>query len=158
VAGALDLGAYEVTGTTAGAKAVTWTECAAESKVCTFSGTREVRFGGKGLYTSKIATASTPCTTAAFGDPARGLAKTCSYASVTAVAPAARPNAAAASAWTPCAGEGAICQLSGTNRVRYGTDANNVTKVLTGPVTCSNATFGDPDHGALKTCSFRPGR
>jgi hypothetical protein len=158
VSGALDLGAYEVSGATARAQAVTWTDCAVESRVCRFSGTHEVRFGGEGLYTSKIVTASTPCTVAAFGDPVRGLAKTCSYADVTAVAPAASPKAAAASVWTPCAGEGAICQLSGTNRVRYGTDTRNVTKVLTGPVTCSNATFGDPDHGALKTCSFRAGR
>ena len=158
VAGALDLGAYEMPGTKAGAKTVTWTECAAEGKECRFGGTREVRFGSAGVYTSKIATASTPCTVAAFGDPRRGLAKTCSYASVTTVAPAALPKTAAASAWTPCAGEGAICQLSGTNRVRYGTETRNVTKVLTGPVTCSNATFGDPAHGALKTCSYRAGR
>jgi hypothetical protein len=158
VAGALDIGAYEVPGTTASAKSVTWTECAAESKVCRFSGTREVRFGSEGLYTSKIVTASTPCTVAAFGDPVHGVAKTCGYASVTVAAPAASPKAAAGNAWTPCAGEGAICQLSGTNRVRYGTETQNVTKVLTGPVTCSNATFGDPAHGSLKTCSFRLGR
>ena len=158
VAGALDLGAFQVPGSAARAPAVTWTECAVESKDCRFSGTREVRFGGNGVYTSKIVTASTPCTTAAFGDPARGQAKACSYASVTTAAPAAPPKAAAAGAWTPCAGEGAICQLSGTNRVRYGTETSNVTKILTGPVTCSNATFGDPAHGALKSCSFRAGR
>jgi uncharacterized RmlC-like cupin family protein len=158
VAGALDLGAYEVAHIRASAKAVTWTECAVESKVCRFSGMREVRFGSEGVYTSKIVTGSTPCTIAEFGDPVHGLAKTCSYASVTAVAPAARPKAATASAWTPCAGEGAICQLSGTNRVRYGTETENVTKVFTGPVTCSNAAFGDPAHGSLKSCSFRVGR
>jgi hypothetical protein len=158
VAGALDLGAYAIPGAAASPKPVTWTECAAESKVCRFDGTREVRFGGGGVYTSKIVTASTPCTIAVFGDPAHGLAKTCSYASVTTAAPAARLKTAAASGWTPCAGEGAICQLSGTNRVRYGTETQNVTKVFTGPVTCSNDTFGDPAHGALKTCSYRPGR
>jgi hypothetical protein len=158
VAGALDLGAYELAGSKAHGKAVTWTECAVESKDCRFSGTREVRFGGAGMYTSKIVTASTPCTVAAFGDPVRGVAKTCSYADVTTAAPAALSKTATAGAWTPCAGEGAICQLSGTNRVRYGTETKNVTKVLTGPVTCSNATFGDPDHGALKACSFRAGR
>jgi spore coat protein U-like protein len=157
-AGALDLGDYEMPRAAASAKAVTWTECAAEGKVCRFSGTHEVRFGSQGLYTSKIVTTSTPCTTAAFGDPVPGRAKTCSYADVPAVAPAAPPNAAAANAWTPCAGEGAICQLSGTNRVRYGTETKNVTKVFTGPVTCSNDTFGDPAHGALKTCSYRAGR
>jgi hypothetical protein len=157
-AGTLDLGAHEVPRTAAGAKAVTWTECAAEGKVCSFRGTHEVRFGTRDVYTSKIVTASTHCTVAAFGDPAHGRAKTCSYADVPAVAPAALPHTAAASAWTPCAGEGAICQLSGTNRVRYGTETQNVTKVLTGPVTCSNDTFGDPAHGFLKTCSFRAGR
>jgi spore coat protein U-like protein len=158
VAGALDVGAYEVADTAAGAKPVTWTACAAEGKTCRFSGTREVRFGSKATYTSKIVTASTPCTTAVFGDPVQGLAKTCDYASVTVAAPAAPAKAAAAGGWTPCAGEGAICQLSGTNRVRYGTETQNVIKVLTGPVTCSNDTFGDPAHGSLKTCSFRHGR
>jgi len=158
VSGALDLGAFDVRGATARAKAVSWTECAADGKVCRFGGTCEVRFGSEGAYTSKIVTASTPCTTAVFGDPARGLAKACSYADVTTAAPAAQAKTAAASAWTPCAGEGAICQLSGTNRVRYGTETKNVTKVLTGPVTCSNATFGDPAHGSLKTCSYRAGR
>jgi hypothetical protein len=117
-----------------------------------------VRFGGKGVYTSKIVTASTPCTTAVFGDPVRGHAKSCSFASVTTAPPAAPPKTGGADAWTPCAGEGAICQLSGTNRVRYGTEGKYVTRVLTGPVTCSNATFGDPDHGALKACSYRAGR
>jgi len=155
---ALDLGAYGMPRTLASAKAVAWTDCADEGKTCHFSGTREVRFGSKGMYTSKIVTASTPCTIAAFGDPAHGLPKTCSYASVTVAAPVAHAKAAAAGGWTPCAGEGAICQLSGTNRVRYGTETENVTKVLTGPVTCSNTTFGDPAHGSLKTCSFRPGR
>jgi len=156
--GALDLGAYAMPRARSGAAAVSWTECGAEGKVCRFNGTREVRFGGKGLYTSKVVTGSTPCTIAAFGDPVHGVPKTCSYASVTVAAPAPAPKAAAAGGWTPCAGEGAICQLTGTNRVRYGTDTENVTKVLTGPVTCSNTTFGDPAHGSLKTCSYRAGR
>jgi spore coat protein U-like protein len=157
-AGALNLGAWQPVRTAARAAAVTWTDCGAENKVCRFDGTREVRFGSAGVYTSKIVTASTPCTIAVFGDPAHGQAKSCSYASVTTAAPAARAKSAAANGWTACAGEGAICQLSGTNRVRYGTETQNVTKVLTGPVTCSNETFGDPAHGALKTCSYRPGR
>ena len=157
-AGALDVGAYAVRGAGARSEPVAWTECAVEGKVCRFSGTREVRFGSKGAYTSKIATASTPCTVATFGDTMHGLAKTCAYASVTTVAPVASSKAARADAWTPCAGEGATCQLSGTNRVRYGTETENVTKVLTGPVFCSNNTFGDPAHGSVKTCSFRPGR
>jgi hypothetical protein len=157
VAGALDIGAHEAAGTAARAKQVTWTECADETKTCRFSGTREVRFGARGMYTSKVVTGSAPCTTAEFGDPLNGVAKSCSYASVT-LAASAVPKSAAAGGWMPCAGEGQVCHLKGTNRVRYGTETENVTKVLTGEVFCANPTFGDPAHGSLKTCSYRPGK
>jgi hypothetical protein len=156
-AGALDVGAQALRGGAAAAKPVTWTACADEGKVCRFSGTREVRFGSKVAYTSRVATGSTPCTIGAFGDPVHGVAKTCAYASVTSVAPPARRKAAA-DEWTSCAGEGATCQLTGTNRVRYGTETESVTKVFTGPVYCGNVAFGDPAHGAVKACSYRPGR
>lgn len=158
VAGAPNVGAWQGPGARARTKRVTWTECAAEGKSCRFHGTREVRFGSDGLYTSTIAAGSTPCTSAAFGDPGHGPARTCSYADVTVALPAALPKAAAAGRWTMCAGEDAVCHLSGTNRVRYGTGTAYVTKVFTGPVTCSNAVFGDPARGFVKTCTFRPGR
>jgi hypothetical protein len=61
----------------------TWTTCANEGGTCSFSGTREVRYGGKGVYASKIITATTPCTNAVFGDPIKATAKTCAYSSIT---------------------------------------------------------------------------
>ena len=158
VAGTPNVGAWQGPGAAARTKRVTWTECADEGTVCRFRGTREVRFGSDGLYTSTIAAGATPCTSAAFGDPAHGRAKTCSYADVTVAMPAALPKAAATGRWTLCAREDAVCHLSGTNRVRYGTATAYVTKVLTGPVTCSNAVFGDPARGFVKICRFRPGR
>ena len=150
VAGLLDIGAYEATGDAANAAAVTWTACGNEGATCSFSGTREVRFGANGIYTSKVITGSTPCTSAVFGDPLRGVAKTCSYSSATSIA---TPTASTPS-WIACAGEGGTCTFSGTREVRYGAGTSFVTKTFTGSVVCSNTAFGDPAKGQLKTCSY----
>ncbi len=153
VIGLLDIGAYEATGTDATGAAVTWTTCANEGGTCTFSGTREVRFGANGIYTSKVFTGSTPCTTAVFGDPNRGVAKTCSYSSATSAAPTSTPTSSTPT-WIACAGEGGTCTFSGTREVRYGANGSYATKTFTGSVVCSNTAFGDPAHGQLKTCSY----
>jgi hypothetical protein len=150
VVGQLDIGAYEATGDAANAAAVTWTACGNEGATCTFSGTREVRYGANGIYTSKVITGSTPCTTAVFGDPIRGVAKSCSYSSATTVA---TPTASTPS-WIACAGEGGTCTFSGTREVRYGAGTSFVTKTFTGSVVCWNSAFGDPAKGQLKTCSY----
>jgi hypothetical protein len=155
---ALDLGARELAGAAvANAKAVAWTECATEGKTCRFEGTREVRFGARGMVTSTFATGSIPCTTEVFGDPVPDVVKACSYASVSVPAAAAVRKAAPAGNWISCAGEGAECDFKGIGRVRYGTPTKYVTKVLRGPVTCSNATFGDPAYGDMKTCRVSGG-
>jgi hypothetical protein len=151
VAGQLDIGAYEATGDAANAAAVTWTACGSEGATCTFSGTREVRFGANGLYTSKVITGSTPCTSAVFGDPVKGVAKTCSYASSTSAVPTTSTSSAS---WIACAGEGGTCTFSGMREVRYGAGTSFVTKTFTGSVVCLNAAFGDPAYGQLKTCSY----
>ena len=151
VANQLDIGAYEATGDLANAATVTWTTCAAEGATCSFSGTREVRFGANGIYTSKIITSATPCTSTVFGDPIHGVAKTCSYSSSTATAPTVT---ASSSSWIACAGEGGTCTFTGTRVVRYGAGTSFVTKTFTGSVVCSNTVFGDPAHGQLKTCSY----
>jgi serine protease len=62
---------------------VTWTQCASEGGTCSFSGTRQVRYGANNTYATKTFTGSTACTNAVFGDPIYGVAKTCSYSSVT---------------------------------------------------------------------------
>jgi spore coat protein U-like protein len=156
VVGQLDIGAYEATsaGTTSGT--TTWTACATEGGTCSFSGTREVRFGANGVYTSKVITSSTPCTTAVFGDPIRGVVKSCSYASTTTTttAPATAAPTTATPTFTACASEGGTCSFSGKREVRYGTATIYTSKVLTGPVVCSNTVFGDPARGQVKSCSY----
>jgi len=102
VTGTLDIGAYETGLTLPGSAApvpapapapapaptpapsapVTWTKCAASGGTCSFTGTRQVRFGVPGVYSTKTITASTPCTTAVFGSPTSNSARACSYSSL----------------------------------------------------------------------------
>ena len=56
-----------------------WTYCADEGGTCSFSGTRQVRYGADGKYAYKTATTSIGCNNTAFGDPNPGVAKYCWY-------------------------------------------------------------------------------
>jgi hypothetical protein len=151
VVGQIDIGAYESTTAPTTSTATSWTACATEGGTCTFSGTREVRFGANGVYTSKTITASTPCTTAVFGDPIRGVVKSCSYASTTSTT--VTPTSTTPT-FTVCASEGSTCSFSGKREVRYGTATIYTSKVVTGPVACANSVFGDPARGQVKSCSY----
>jgi serine protease len=71
------------TPTTPTAPAATWTTCANEGGTCSVSGTREVRYGAKDKFVSKVVTGSVACNNSVFGDPIGGVSKTCSYSSVT---------------------------------------------------------------------------
>ncbi len=55
---------------------------------------------------------------------------------------------------TRCAAEGEYCSFSGTRTVQYGGDGRFVTKSLTDGTPCSNAVFGDPDYGVVKSCEL----
>jgi hypothetical protein len=64
------------------APAAAWTACASQWGTCSFSGTRQVRYGANGVYVTKTFTGPVACTNAVFGDPLPGvMAKACSYAS-----------------------------------------------------------------------------
>ncbi|HVF60324.1 MAG TPA: HEAT repeat domain-containing protein [Thermoanaerobaculia bacterium] len=54
-----------------------WSHCAVEGAVCAFSGTRQVRYGAAGTYTTRTITDGTPCNNEVFGDPVPGVAKSC---------------------------------------------------------------------------------
>jgi len=145
--GTIDIGAYESSSTAApSAPAATWTACASENGTCSFSGTREVRYGSGTTFVSKTATGSIACSNAVFGDPTPNKVKSCSYSSETSAAPAVT--------WTTCSGENGTCSFSGTRDVRYGAGSSFATKTFTGSAACSNAVFGDPIYGVAKTCSY----
>jgi serine protease len=61
----------------------TWTYCAAENGTCSFSGTRDVRYGTATSYVTKTFTGSVKCSNSVFGDPAHGVVKSCGYSSAT---------------------------------------------------------------------------
>jgi lysophospholipase L1-like esterase len=68
--------------------ASSWTSCGTEGQTCSFSGTRNVRFGANGSYTYKTATAAIRCSVSDFADPLPGAAKSCDYSDSTAAAAA----------------------------------------------------------------------
>lgn len=157
VNGTIDIGAYEST-TTVVTPPVTppvnpvpsWTTCATENGTCSFTGTREVRFGANGKFTSKTATGSIACTTSVFGDPIYGVVKSCSYSSVVISAPIPAP----VETWTTCAAENGTCSFSGTRNVRYGANNIYVTRTAVGSIGCNNNIFGDPTPNVVKSCSY----
>ncbi|KQV51599.1 S8 family peptidase [Massilia sp. Root335] len=63
--------------------AVTWTTCATEGGTCSFSGTRDVRYGTATSFVTKTFTSAVKCSNTVFGDPAHGIVKSCSYSSAT---------------------------------------------------------------------------
>lgn len=193
ISGTIDIGAYEAGSsatktspasdttapvapttplTTVVAPTVSWTPCASENGTCSFSGSRQVRYGANGQYAFKSATASIACDNATFGDPAYGTAKVCDFASTssTTTTPATPPPAPAtpapvtpapapsitAAMWSPCGTEGSYCSFSGTMQVRYGANGKYAYQIATGSVACNNDTFGDPAYGVTKTCEFTP--
>jgi hypothetical protein len=141
-----------------------WTWCATEGGTCTFSGTRQVRYGANGYYYYKTATGSIGCNNSVFGDPANGVVKACSYAntttsgtttvSTTSTTSTSTTTTTTTSGWTACATEGGICSFSGTRQVRYGANGYYYYKTATSSIACNNSVFGDPANKVVKACYY----
>ena len=58
--------------------------------------------------------------------------------------------------FTPCANENGICSLPpGRSIIRYGANGQYVERSFTGGnIPCTNAVFGDPIRGTVKSCEF----
>ena len=65
-------------GTVLGAQS-NWTFCANENGYCSFSGTRNIRYGANGSYFYRTLTNGTTCSNSVFGDPLFGVVKQCNY-------------------------------------------------------------------------------
>jgi hypothetical protein len=70
-----------------------WTFCAAENQFCTFSGTKQVRYGANNTFLVQTLTGGTQCSNAVFGDPIPGTVKHCDINS-TAQVPGIGPQTA----------------------------------------------------------------
>jgi hypothetical protein len=138
--GAIDIGAYEATPITTD----NWVDCAPENGVCSFSGTRQVRYGANNIYAYQSASNAISCSNAVFGDPVFGVVKSCSYAD----------TATTEQVWIRCSTENGICSFIGTRQVRYGANGVYAFKVGAGSIDCNNTVFGDPLFGVVKACDY----
>lgn len=65
-----------------------------------------------------------------------------------------------AQTWAPCAVENQLCAFTGTRRVRYGAGSTWTERELAavnGGARCTNAVFGDPLEGTVKSCQLSNG-
>ncbi|MBK4737571.1 right-handed parallel beta-helix repeat-containing protein [Noviherbaspirillum pedocola] len=140
---------------------VSWTGCASESGICSFSGAMRVRYGANGSYVYQVATGSIGCNNAIFGDPVYGIAKSCDYApldsvtntSLDATMPAITVTPSVT--WADCSAQWSFCGFSGTRQVRYGVPGKYVYKSFSNGVACTNDMFGDPAVGdTTKSCAY----
>ena len=56
-----------------------WTFCAVENATCTFTGTKEVRYGKNSTWVIGTYTDTVGCNNGVFGDPLVGTVKECDY-------------------------------------------------------------------------------
>lgn len=118
-----------------------WTFCSDEGGMCQFNGTQRVRFGKQGKYFYGIFSGGVSCDRPDFGgDPAPGYYKSCEYSS---------------ELYTVCALEGQTCSFTGIKEIRYGLNGQWAAKIVTGPVACNDATFGNPLPDVVKRCEYR---
>ena len=54
-----------------------WTFCANQGELCSFTGTQNVRYGANGVYFFKTLTNGTMCSSSVFGNPLPGVGKQC---------------------------------------------------------------------------------
>ncbi len=119
-----------------------WNACARETEVCSFTGTKRVRYGAGASWVESIHTDQVRCSNSAFGgDPLRGQAKSCQTQDIQ---------------WQACAAENQTCTFTGRRVVRYGAANNWVVREARNTVACNNATFGDPLVGTRKSCQTAP--
>ena len=132
-----------------------WTVCATEGQQCTFTGSKDVRYGANGTYTApRTFSAPVSCSNTVFGDPVPGVAKRCELRDASSTTPPPPPPPA--SEWTVCASEGQQCTFTGSKDVRYGANGTyTAPRTFSAPVSCSNAVFGDPLRGVAKRCELR---
>ena len=114
-ADASTLTATATTPTTTTTASAVWTECAQEDEVCSFGGTRKVKYGVEAASVVLALTGEVTCDNATFGDPAVGQWKKCWYdaaatiaantttAPVPAVTTAAAPTTTSTTATTTAA-------------------------------------------------------
>jgi hypothetical protein len=121
-----------------------YAKCANEGQQCSFSGTKLVAYGDRGVYGYRVATGGIACANGVFGDPLPGIVKYC-YVKTPSEVPGA----------TFCSLEGQRCNFGGTKTVVYGVAGKFRTRTATGGIDCNNGLFGDPYPNVPKYCYIK---
>lgn len=123
-----------------------YTKCADEGGTCTSGRTVDVAYGAHGLFNYQCGvTGAIVASNATFGDPIF-LAPKAAYFR----------NAGGPVGFTWCADEGGTCSLAVASDVAYGANGVFTTRTgVTGTITASNATFGDPIPNVAKAAYYR---
>ena len=115
-----------------------YTYCSEEYQNCSFSGTRNVRYGENGAYFYRTLTNGAACSNATFGDPIPGVVKKCWIGPKN---------------FTHCAAQNGTCTFAGQKLVAYGANNNFYYKMFNGSAPCTVGAFdGDPIVGVVKDC------
>ena len=162
--------------TAPGASALELVPCASEDGFCRVPYPTRVIYGIPGRTTSQyVEGRGIPCSNDAFGDPAPGRVKRCSYVARGYERPDygrpgrgpdwrdegygrpgrgyERPDYSEGNGtWRTCAREEGFCSFRGTKRVRYGARGRYFEGTFRNGVSCDNETFGDPVQGSVKSC------
>ncbi len=119
---------------------MTFFKCSDEFSSCAIGGVpRYMAFGADGKFNFASTNGNVACDRSTFGDPDEGAFKACYY-----------------SAYTLLGSENSQLFLSSRKNVAYGAGNQFNYKDLSGSFTCDNATFGDPNVGASKSCYIGP--
>ena len=122
----------------------TWQTCASDKGMCTFNGTKGVRYGSGTTFVYGTFTNGVSCSTARFGDPTPGAAKHCEV-SDTEVPPT--PGI-----WTLCSAENGTCTFPDSKTVAFGSQGKYNLATIHASAVCTNTVFGDPNPGVVKAC------
>lgn len=132
--------------------AADWSFCADQDDICSFSGTKLVRYGAQRAYSYRVAHANVSCTDFEFGDPIKSAIKSCEVKDVGGDDTYSMyPINDDDEQWVYCSPNGFECHFSGTKQVRYILGDEYVEISATDSVFCSEASFpADPVVHAKK--------
>jgi beta-glucanase (GH16 family) len=102
-----------------------WTECGGEGSVCTFTGTKNVRFGANSTYAYQTATGSIRCSVNDFADPLPGVSKSCAYTDSTDTAATPSPTPTPTPTPTPSTANGPFGQDASQYTLTFSDEFNS---------------------------------
>ncbi len=128
--------------------------CATEGGVCRFAGKAVVYYGARRNWTQRRLRGPVRCDNRTFGDPLRGVRKSCFVLRGGGQPARLKPGVGMTNRpqGQRCAGENQVCRFGGQGRVYYGAQNRWAVRNANRAIGCNNGVFGDPLPGVRKSC------